>query len=209
VVRIFSFLVTFDHYLIKLYNNNQSSFLSAMFNCFIPQHLGLGMDPSTRRKIWDLISEAGKDRAVILTTHSMEEAEALCNKIAIMVNGRIKCLGSTQHLKQKFLGGYTLTISCNINSSNAAIDETQTYILENVVPGARLSERHARYLKFDVPSFENGVTSLGMLFGMMQQLIENPNSIVISYSISQCTLEQIFINLVRAEGEESSQHSRL
>ena len=163
----------------------------------------LGMDPSTRRKMWDLISEAGKDRAVILTTHSMEEAEALCNKIAIMINGRIKCLGSAQHLKQKFLGGYTLTMSCNINASEAAIDETQTHILENVVPGAHLSERHGRYLKFDVPFFEDGVTNLGRLFGMMQQLIEDPNSIAISYSISQCTLEQIFINLVRAE--ESSQ----
>jgi len=40
----------------------------------------------------------------------MEECEALCTRLAIMVNGRFKCLGSTQHLKNKFARGYTLTV---------------------------------------------------------------------------------------------------
>lgn len=162
-----------------------------------------GMDPATRRKMWDLISDAAKDRAVILTTHSMEEAEALCNKIAIMINGRMRCLGGVQHLKQKFLGGYTLSISCSLNSSEENIDETQSQILEIVVPGAHLSERHGRYLKFDVPFIDNqgedSIHGLAMVFSAMQQLVDNPDSIVSSYSVSQCTLEQIFINLVRDE----------
>ena len=51
------------------------------------------MDPAARRRIWDLLAEVAKDRAVILTTYSMEEAEALCNKVAIMINGRMRCLG--------------------------------------------------------------------------------------------------------------------
>ena len=38
----------------------------------------------------------------------MEECEALCTQIAIMVNGKLKCLGSTQHLKTKFGEGYTI-----------------------------------------------------------------------------------------------------
>lgn len=41
---------------------------------------------------------------------SMEECEALCTRLAIMVNGRFKCLGSTQHLKNKFAKGYTLIV---------------------------------------------------------------------------------------------------
>ena len=168
-----------------------------------------GMDPATRRKMWDLISDAGKDRAVIITTHSMEEAEALCNKITIMINGRMRCLGGVQHLKQKFLGGYMLTISCKFNATQTAIDETEVDILD-AIPEAQLSEKHGPYLKFDIPLIgvqnEEKGKSLGNLFTTMQELVENPDSIVISYSISQCTLEQIFINLVREEGvpEETS-----
>ena len=164
-----------------------------------------GMDPAARRRIWDLIAEAAKDRAVILTTHSMEEAEALCNRVAIMINGNIRCLGGVQHLKQKFLGGYTLSMSCNSHSSKGEIDRAQNYVLQNISPSATLSERHGPYLKFEVPAFDRlsveGVKSLGSLFGELQQLVNDASSAVISYSVSQCTLEQIFINLVRDESD--------
>lgn len=63
-----------------------------------------GMDPVARRELWKVISRmvssAGKDgkarTSVILTTHSMEECEALCPRIGIMANGKMKCLGSAQ-----------------------------------------------------------------------------------------------------------------
>lgn len=49
---------------------------------------------------------------------SMEECEALCTKVAIMVNGVFKCLGSTQHLKNKFAEGYTLIIKVAASTVN-------------------------------------------------------------------------------------------
>ncbi|KAG7263275.1 hypothetical protein CRUP_000329, partial [Coryphaenoides rupestris] len=59
-----------------------------------------GMDPKARRFLWDCILSIIRDgRSVVLTSHSMEECEALCTRMAIMVNGRFKCLGSIQHLK--------------------------------------------------------------------------------------------------------------
>jgi ATP-binding cassette subfamily A (ABC1) protein 3 len=69
-----------------------------------------GVDPVARREIWQLISDmvtggnlpSEERTSVILTTHSMEECEALCPRIAIMANGRLRCLGSAQHLKNKF-----------------------------------------------------------------------------------------------------------
>lgn len=61
-----------------------------------------GMDPYARRFMWDVLSTSMFGRAAILTTHSMEEAEALANRIAIMVNGRLKCVGSPVYLKGKF-----------------------------------------------------------------------------------------------------------
>jgi len=68
-----------------------------------------GMDPQARWFMWKVISKIStmrKNSAVILTTHSMEEAEALSNKMGIMVDGEFKCFGSKQHIKSKFGTGY-------------------------------------------------------------------------------------------------------
>ena len=56
-------------------------------------------DPVAKRRMWELISEVSKNRSTIITTHSMEEAEALCTKAGIMARGQLLCLGSVQHLK--------------------------------------------------------------------------------------------------------------
>ena len=58
-----------------------------------------GVDPYSRRLLWKTIREESKNSAIIVTTHSMEEAEALGTKIAIMVNGKFKCFGTTQSIK--------------------------------------------------------------------------------------------------------------
>lgn len=63
-----------------------------------------GLDPKVRRMVWDIISESRHGRLVILTTHSMEEAELLSETITIMAHGRLKCLGTAAHLKKKFGG---------------------------------------------------------------------------------------------------------
>lgn len=58
---------------------------------------------------------------------SMEEAEALCTRVGIMVNGRLKCLGSVQHLKKRFGGGYRLQLklqSLSVTTSSRSIEET-------------------------------------------------------------------------------------
>lgn len=70
-----------------------------------------GMDPGAKRHLWGVLSKyqaAGK--SIILTSHSMEECEALCTRLSIMVNGEFKCIGSTQHLKNKFSKGYTINV---------------------------------------------------------------------------------------------------
>ena len=72
-----------------------------------------GMDPRAKRFMWTIISRIStlrKKSTVILTTHSMEEAEALCTKMGIMVNGRFKCFGSSQDIKDKFGTGYEVEI---------------------------------------------------------------------------------------------------
>jgi len=69
-----------------------------------------GLDPVSRRNLWDTLIKTMQNRAVVLTTHSMEEAEALCTRIGIMVKGQLRALGSPQHLKQKFGSGYEIVV---------------------------------------------------------------------------------------------------
>ena len=73
-----------------------------------------GMDPEARRFMWrvvEKISQCEKKSSVILTTHSMEEAEALSTKLGIMVRGGVfRCMGSSQHIKSKFGIGYEIEI---------------------------------------------------------------------------------------------------
>ena len=62
------------------------------------------MDPKARRSLWSAIIDALKDsRSILLTSHSMEECQVLCTRLAIMVNGTLRCLGSAQHLKNRYV----------------------------------------------------------------------------------------------------------
>ena len=64
-----------------------------------------GMDPMTRRFVWDYVHETKRRRVVLLTTHSMEEADALGDRIGIMSQGALVALGTSLHLKNKFGDG--------------------------------------------------------------------------------------------------------
>ena len=69
-----------------------------------------GMDTSARRNIWEILKNFKNDRIILLTTHFMDEADYLGDRIAIMGDGKLKCLGSSVYLKNKFGVGYNLTI---------------------------------------------------------------------------------------------------
>jgi ATP-binding cassette subfamily A (ABC1) protein 3 len=76
-----------------------------------------GMDPEARRFMWNIVSQIStqnKTSSVILTTHSMEEAEALSSKLAIMVEGRIKCIGPVQQLKSKYGKGFEIEVKIKV-----------------------------------------------------------------------------------------------
>ena len=89
-----------------------------------------GMDPEARRFMWQVvekISQRDKRSAVILTTHSMEEAEALSTKLGIMVRGGVfRCFGSSQHIKNKFGVGYEVEIKVKKSSFNEQQEMART-----------------------------------------------------------------------------------
>ena len=90
-----------------------------------------GMDPVTRRVMWDVIADIStrrREASIILTTHSMEECEALATRVGIMVGGRLRCLGTIQHIKNTHAQGYQLRLKLGPAGENALASARETII---------------------------------------------------------------------------------
>ncbi|XP_041049177.1 ATP-binding cassette sub-family A member 2 isoform X10 [Carcharodon carcharias] len=156
-----------------------------------------GMDPKARRFLWNLILDIIKTgRSVVLTSHSMEECEALCTRLAIMVNGRFKCLGSIQHLKNRFGDGYMITVR---TKSSLYVKEVVRFFNRNF-PEAVLKERHHTKVQYQLKS-EN--ISLAQVFSKMEQVVDVLG--IEDYSVSQTTLDNVFVNFAKKQSDNLEQ----
>ncbi|XP_035501650.2 phospholipid-transporting ATPase ABCA1 isoform X2 [Scophthalmus maximus] len=154
-----------------------------------------GMDPKARRFLWDCILSVIKEgRSVILTSHSMEECEALCTRMAIMVNGRFKCLGSIQHLKSRFGDGYTVIV--RVGDSPLALKPVEDFV-QQTFPGSVLKEKHHNTLQYQLPYTQGALAAIFSQFTSHQQSLALED-----YSVSQTTLDQVFVNFARHQQEE-------
>uniref|UniRef100_A0A8B9MMI9 P-type phospholipid transporter n=1 Tax=Accipiter nisus TaxID=211598 RepID=A0A8B9MMI9_9AVES len=164
-----------------------------------------GMDPQSRRLLWDSIVSVLRDgRAVVLTSHSMEECEALCTRLAIMVKGTFKCLGTIQQLKYKFGDGYIVTLKIKAPKSGLPPDPTPAeHFIRMNFPGSLQREKHYNMLQYHICS-----SSLAKIFRL---IISNKENLHIEeYSVSQTTLDQVFVNFAKQqmEDEEIPLHPR-
>ena len=80
-----------------------------------------GMDLSARRSLWDMLKNYRNNRIIILTTHYMDEADVLGDRIGIMSKGKIRCLGSSLFLKNRFGAGYKLTMVKKFKEPNRKV----------------------------------------------------------------------------------------
>jgi len=127
---------------------------------------------------------------------SMEECDAVCTHVAIMVNGRLECLGSPQHLKSKFGDGYTLIAKVMSCDPGGDVDvEPLCRHMEDVFPGCVVKDVHHGLVQFHVP--QSPAVSLAALFSTMEEV--RGQFLVEDYSVSQTTLEQVFINFARSQ----------
>jgi ATP-binding cassette subfamily A (ABC1) protein 3 len=124
----------------------------------------------------------------------MEECDALCTQIAIMVNGRLKCLGSPQHLKSKFGDGYTVIAKVSDQQSSDLPPQLGRFI-ESTFPGSVLKDVHDGLVHYHVP--KSASVGLATLFAAIEDVRERFS--IEDYSVSQTTLEQVFLNFARAQ----------
>ncbi|XP_054925818.1 phospholipid-transporting ATPase ABCA3-like [Dermacentor andersoni] len=95
------------------------------------------LTPNTRRKIWDLLQQIGRERTVLLTSHDMDEADVIADQIIMLAAGRIICSGSTTFLKKACGVGYRVTLLKDPRLFNLK-DALAT--VQSVVPGADVYE---------------------------------------------------------------------
>ncbi|XP_075037484.1 glucosylceramide transporter ABCA12 [Mixophyes fleayi] len=157
-----------------------------------------GMDPKTKRHLWKIITEEVQNKcSVVLTSHSMEECEALCTRLAIMVKGKFQCIGSLQHIKNRFGSGFTVKMHIKDSSVNV---ETITDFMQLHFPNTYLKEQHFTMVEYHVPMSAGGVASI---FELLESNKITLN--IIHFSVSQTTLDEVFINF--AQSQSSSDNS--
>lgn len=167
-----------------------------------------GMDPISRRHVWDAIEAAKTNRVIVLTTHSMEEADILGDSIAIMARGKLRAIGSSIRLKQKFGSGYQISLSFEKSKFDILEDfMAETFLVK--VP----EEIKGTYAVYTIPkSFESQLPLA------LKSLEESKASLGVSdVQIQMTSLEEVFLNIAKkaeieaslAEGGVSEEEIRL
>ncbi|KAJ8686330.1 hypothetical protein QAD02_022124 [Eretmocerus hayati] len=152
-----------------------------------------GVDPAARRSLWNVIQACqNTGQAIILTSHSMEECEILCNRLAIMVDGKFVCIGAAQELKQRFGAGYNIQIKLEPERSKNEISKIKVD-LENALD-CQLTDENSGYLMYHVSS--TNMTWRGM-YDVMKRLQDKYSSIE-DFSVLSSTLEQLFLQFSKS-----------
>ena len=158
-----------------------------------------GLDPVSRRNLWDVIRETMSNRAVILTTHSMEEAEALASRIAILVQGQLQCIGTPTHLKKTLGQDFEIVIRLKDVMKQSGQGDNITYqvpdkindFMSKTFEEIKLMEASGNTVVFDV---KREHVNMGHAFTTFESKRDDLD--ILDYQISQPTLEQVFIRTV-------------
>ena len=160
-----------------------------------------GMDITSRRNLWEILKKIIEKRIIILTTHYMEEASVLGNRIGIMAEGVLKCIGTPLFLIEK----YGKFLSVNIyKDKNANNDEIINYF-KSKAEGIE-TEILTQEILIRIPKNKPGTEEKNInIQSFFSELDNNVKKLKIkNYSASMPTLEDVFLNIgsVRLEEEE-------
>jgi len=188
-----------------------------------------GMDPLAKRKMWKTLAEFVPGRSVLLTTHSMEEADHLADRVGVVAK-RLLDIGTTTHLRNKHGYGYHIQLICRSapHTSEKEIHAVQNWVEKNI-PGAKAEgyPYHGQ-LRFNVPARQSTIatvdaaspesepeivdakkeakeeTSVGKLFVLLEESKEQLG--LEFYSVSPSTFDEVFLSVVEKHnvGEEDS-----
>ncbi|VDO32810.1 unnamed protein product [Haemonchus placei] len=153
-----------------------------------------GIDPKARREIWKALSviRDSTETALLLTSHSMDECEALCSRIAILHRGRVVAIGTSQQLKSRFGNSYTISmVAPGLESRDAVIDAVKEAFPKAVLKTPKGSLTLSLKWEVRIPKSESDRWST--LFRDVQTLAKSLG--VTDYCVAQSSLEETFLRL--------------
>ena len=159
-----------------------------------------GLDPVNRRFIWKMIKEIKKKSSVILTTHSMSEAEFLSDRICVIKKGKMQCIGTSLDLKKIYGDGYILTFICE----KSCEEKVQEIILGLSADISIVSSKGGNLM------FSLGFDKIGELNWFIKILnkdysdekLKPLKGKIKECGIEQTSIEEIFLKIAKEEGED-------
>lgn len=198
-----------------------------------------GLDPAARNQVWTRVKKLAKQgTSLVLTSHSVSECEQVCNRLAIMVAGKFYCIGSPQHIINRFGKGFIVTIRLNKDNKNSPrnsqdvaaghqtnfgfelsdseeatsasqlqvegdISTKLTNFLKSNFNDTKVVEQQLTILKYRIG--ETKPISISKILKVLEQ--SKQENLSRDYSITQATLDDVFISFAReSEAEEGTHH---
>ncbi|PNT68061.1 hypothetical protein BRADI_3g35390v3 [Brachypodium distachyon] len=150
-----------------------------------------GLDPASRNNLWSVVKEAKKNRAIILTTHSMEEAEVLCDRLGIFVDGGFQCIANPKELKARYGGTYVFTMT-----TASEHEQEVEHLVHRLSPSANRIYHISGTQKFELPKQE---VKIADVFHEVESA--KCRFSIHAWGLADTTLEDVFIKV--AKGAEA------
>eukprot|EP00940_MAST-03C_sp_MAST-3C-sp2_P000336 g336.t1 len=170
---------------------------------------GTGLDQNSRHHLWDVIQEARLEgsRAIVLTTHDMSEAEALCSRCAIMSFGKLRCIGTPQYLKDTYAAGYNI----NVRFTPTSALESVSRMLRRLFPLCTRRGHMPGSASFSLPL---DCHDAAFVFTQMERLMSRDDACdgldsdarIVEWSAGQFGLEDVFCNTHETAIAEENHH---
>ncbi|KAJ7083358.1 hypothetical protein B0H15DRAFT_422992 [Mycena belliarum] len=142
-----------------------------------------GIDAKKKREMWRTLRAVAVDKALVITTHSMEEASALATKVGILAV-RLLAIGTTESLSARY-ATYEVHFACRTREEVA---RAQTLMAN--IPGSRMADDVAT--RFEVPLDRSNGQSLAKLFHTLSE-----HGDFAEYTVEKATLESVFLKVIR------------
>ncbi|KAL7139184.1 hypothetical protein ABFS83_09G034000 [Erythranthe nasuta] len=153
-----------------------------------------GLDPASRNMLWNVVKRAKQNRAIILTTHSMEEAEHLCDRLGIFVDGSLQCVGNPKELKGRYGGSYVFTMT-----TSPTHEEEVENLVNQLSPNATKVYQISGTQKFELPKNEIRIADVFEAVGNAKSRFT-----VQAWGLADTTLEDVFIKVAKGAQADST-----
>eukprot|EP01133_Synstelium_polycarpum_P012967 gene12967-15238_t len=165
-----------------------------------------GLDPYARHQVWELLQQKKAGRTIVLSTHYMEEAECLAEKIAIMSNGKIRAMGTAMNLKSLFGLGYVMSVTFDREDANIQGFEDIFYsMFIDAKPGSSNKENQAKESSGEIEqTYALDYQLSEKLAQFFEEIEPKQKQLGIStIGISMTTLEEVFLKILMDKDQTS------